>query len=150
MNHNIQDLFPVLMDGLKSKRLLKCGKTDPRPLCRAGQKSAERIACASKDGLLTVLLIGERPGGDALSAQSLSAYFAFQLNATEKFRRKRPSSAGIPKIRFEYTRCCRTSIPADSPRSKRGSVIVEKISEILKFQAAGNRLESLLKGGTRK
>lgn len=136
---NIAELYPVLLDGLES-RGLRLG----RPVAvRYGRvKLAEHIAeCTG--ARLTILLIGERPGGDALASRSLSAYMAYQLvDATTRDNAARFS--GNTGIRFEYTVISNIYsgglIPVEA-----GSVIAEKGWQILDKQAAGNRLEQLLK-----
>jgi ethanolamine ammonia-lyase large subunit len=136
---NIAELYRVLLDGLES-RGLKLG----RPIAaRYGRvKLAEHVAeCTG--ARLTILLIGERPGGDALASRSLSAYLAYQLvDAAERDRAARFS--GHSGIRFEYTVISNIYsgglVPVEA-----GSVIAEKAWQILEKHAAGNRLERLLK-----
>ncbi len=136
---NIAELYPVLVDGLES-RDLHLG----RPIAvRYGRvKLAEHIGeCTG--ARLTILLIGERPGGDALSSRSLSAYMAYQL-ADESTRHAAARFSGNTGIRFEYTVISNIYsgglIPVEA-----GSVIAEKAWQILERHAAGNRLEELLK-----
>ncbi len=136
---NIAELYPVLLDGLES-RAFKSG----RPIAvRYGRvKLAEHIAQCT-GARLTILLIGERPGGDALASRSLSAYLAYQLvDATARDHASRFS--GNADIRFEYTVISNIYsgglIPVEA-----GSVIAEKAWQILERQAAGNRLEQLIK-----
>lgn len=138
---NIAELYPVLLDGLESRAL-----TLGRPIAvRYGRvKLAEHIA-ACTGARLTILLIGERPGGDALASRSLSAYLAYQLvDAAARDHAARFS--GNADIRFEYTVISNIYsgglIPVEA-----GSVIAEKAWQILEKQAAGNRLEQLIKGG---
>jgi ethanolamine ammonia-lyase large subunit len=136
---NIAEMFPVLLDGLES-RGLKLG----RPIAvRYGRvKLAEHIA-ACTGARLTILLIGERPGGDALASRSLSAYMAYQL-VDEAARNNAARFSGNSGIRFEYTVISNIYsgglIPVEA-----GSVVAEKAWQILEKQAAGNRLEQLLK-----
>lgn len=135
---NLADLYPVLLDGLES-RGLKLG----RPIAvRYGRvKLAEHIAAVT-GARLTILLIGERPGGDALASRSLSAYMAYQL-VDETARDNAARFSGNTAIRFEYTVISNIYsgglIPVEA-----GSVIAEKAWQILEKQAAGNRLERLL------
>ena len=105
-------------------------------------KLAEHIAQCT-GARLTILLIGERPGGDALASRSLSTYLAFQLkDATARDCAARFS--GNSAIRFEYTVISNIYsgglIPVEA-----GSVIAEKAWQILEKLAAGNRLEEMLK-----
>ncbi|MGE5191226.1 MAG: ethanolamine ammonia-lyase light chain EutC, partial [Deltaproteobacteria bacterium] len=136
---NIAELYPVLMDGLESR-----GLKLSRPIAvRYGRvKLAEHIAeCTG--ARLTILLIGERPGGDALASRSLSAYMAYQL-VNDTARNQAARFSGNAGIRFEYTVISNIYsgglIPVEA-----GSVIAEKAWQILEKQAAGNRLEQLLK-----
>jgi ethanolamine ammonia-lyase large subunit len=92
---------------------------------------------------LVVLLIGERPGGDALASRSLSAYLVYRL-ADPVAQRRAAEFSKNPTIRFEYT-VISNIYSAGSPPIEAGAVIVEKITQILDHQAAGNRLEALLK-----
>jgi ethanolamine ammonia-lyase large subunit len=137
---NIAELYPVLLDGLESR-----GLRIARPLavCYGRVKLAEHIAQCT-GARLTILLIGERPGGDALASRSLSAYLAYQL-VDETARDLAARFSGNSAIRFEYTVISNIYsgglIPVEA-----GSVIAEKAWQILEKQAAGNRLEELLKG----
>ena len=137
---NIAELYPVLLDGLES-RGFKIGK--PLAVRYGRVKLAEHIAQCT-GARLTILLIGERPGGDALASRSLSAYLAFQLR-DESARDRAARFSGNAAVRFEYTVISNIYsgglIPVEA-----GSVIAEKAWQILERQAAGNRLEELLKG----
>lgn len=119
---NIDELVPVLMDGIG-----KSGISQGRPIvARYGRvKLVEEIA-SRLGSVLSVLLIGERPGGDAAAAQSLSAYLGYQNEG-----------------RFEYSVISNIYrgglLPVEA-----GSVILEKARQILAHKAAGNRLEALL------
>jgi ethanolamine ammonia-lyase large subunit len=136
---NIAELYPVLLDGLESRGF----KLARLIAVRYGRvKLAEHIAQCT-GARLTILLIGERPGGDALASRSLSAYMAYQL-ADETTRGDAARFSGNAGIRFEYTVISNIYsgglIPVEA-----GSVIAEKAWQILEKQAAGNRLEQLLK-----
>jgi ethanolamine ammonia-lyase large subunit len=135
---NLADLYPVLVDGLESRNL-RLG----RPIAvRYGRvKLAEHFAeCTGTP--LTILLIGERPGGDALASRSLSAYMVYQL-IDEVARNDAVRFSGNATIRFEYTVISNIYsgglIPVEA-----GSVIAEKAWQILEKHAAGNRLEKML------
>jgi ethanolamine ammonia-lyase large subunit len=134
---NVGDLLPVLMDGLAARRLQSAAPL----LVRYGRvKVAEQIAEALRVPLV-VLLIGERPGGDALSSRSLSAYFVYQLLDAEA-RQAAAQFSGHPDIRFEYMVISNIR-EGGLPPVEAGSLIVETIGRILNYRAAGNRLESL-------
>ena len=138
---NLAELYPVLLDGLESR-----GLSQGRPIAvRYGRvKLAEQIAQCTR-ARLTILLIGERPGGDALAARSLSAYLAYQL-VDSPARDEAARFSGNSKIRFEYTVVSNIYtgglIPVEA-----GSVLAEKAWQILDHQAAGNRLEEIIKSG---
>ena len=138
IHHNIPELLPVLLDGLNSHKL----NVGQPILVRYGRvKLAESIGDALQ-AQLVVTLIGERPGGDALASRSMSAYFAYRLadTTTQKSAAKFSGNAGM---QYEYS--VLSNIYAGGlPPIEAGSVIAEKVFEILKFKAAGNRLESLL------
>lgn len=137
VHHNIPALLPVLMDGLNSRKL-KIGQPILAPFGRV--KLAESIGDALQ-AQLVVTLIGERPGGDALASRSMSAYFAYRLdNVTQKSAAK---FSGNTNMHYEYS--VLSNIYAGGlPPIEAGSVIAEKVFEILQHRAAGNRLENLL------
>ncbi len=142
IHHNIPELLPVLLDGLNSRKL-KIGQPILAPYGRV--KLAESIGDALQ-AQLVVTLIGERPGGDALASRSMSAYFTYRLN--DKTTQKSAATfSGNAKIQYEYS--VLSNIYAGGlPPIEAGSVIAEKVFEILKFKAAGNRLESMLQAQT--
>lgn len=138
IHHNIPALLPVLMDGLNSHKL-NIGQPILVPFGRV--KLAECIGDALA-AQLVVTLIGERPGGDALASRSMSAYFAYRLNDT-KTQKIAAQFSGNANITYEYS--VLSNIYAGGlPPIEAGSVIAEKIFEILQHKAAGNRLENLL------
>lgn len=138
VHHNIDDLLPVLQDGLTS-RDHSMGQPAIVPFGRV--KLVEEIGDILQPKLL-ILLIGERPGGDALSSRSLSAYLAIRLTDSAA-QEKAASYSGNPGINYEYTLI--TNIYAGGlPAVEAGSVVAEKAMEILEHEAAGNRLEDLL------
>ena len=142
IHHNIPELLPVLLDGLNSRKL----KIGQPILVQYGRvKLAESISQALQ-AQLVVTLIGERPGGDALASRSMSAYFAYRLNdkATQK---SAATFSGNSQMQYEYS--VLSNIYAGGlPPIEAGSVIAEKVFEILKLKAAGNRLESMLQTQT--
>jgi ethanolamine ammonia-lyase large subunit len=135
---NLPDLWPVLSDGFRRKNV-RTGAPIAVPYGRV--KLAEPLAEAL-DAALTILLIGERPGGDADAATSLSAYFVYRL-ADPAAQAAAAQSSGHPDIRFEYT-VLSNIYGKGLPPTEAGSVIVERALQILEHRAAGNRLESLL------
>ncbi|WP_136806483.1 ethanolamine ammonia-lyase subunit EutB [Desulfosediminicola flagellatus] len=143
VHHNINDLLPVLQDGLASQDY-SMGQPILVPYGRV--KLVEDIGEILKPKLL-ILLVGERPGGDALASRSLSAYLAIRLadspSLPEAIRYSGNSSIG-----YEYTLI--TNIYAGGlPAVEAGSVVAEKAMDILGNQAAGNRLEDILAGHAR-
>jgi len=139
VRYNMPDLLPILLDGLHGN-CIEVGVPIVAPYGRV--KLAEPIAEAL-DAELIVYLIGERPGGDALASRSLSAYFAYPLKDADA-RRLAAESSGNAAIRFEYT-VISNIYSGGLPPAEAGAVIVEKVVAILKNNAAGNRLEAMLK-----
>jgi len=139
VHHNVPDMIPVLMDGLASRNY-SLGKPIVTHFGRV--KLAECIADVL-DCNVAILLAGERPGGDALSSKSMSAYLVLKLK-DETARQAAAIYSEHEKIRYEYTLI--TNIyEGGLPPIEGGSVVAEKVMEILENQAAGNRLEDLLK-----
>jgi ethanolamine ammonia-lyase large subunit len=139
VHHNAAQLLPVLRDGLASRGL----KIGLPILVRYGRvKLAEHIADLLKPRLV-VLLIGERPGGDALASRSLSAYLVYPTSEPD-VQQEAARVSSNPRIRFEYT-VISNIYSAGLPPVEAGSVVAEKALQILSFRAAGNRLEAALK-----
>jgi ethanolamine ammonia-lyase large subunit len=138
VHHNAADLFPVLTDGLTAKKI---SLGQPIVLRYGRVKVAEHLAECLK-AKLVILLIGERPGGDALASRSLSAYLVYQL-----LDRGAQTAAALfsnnSKIQFEYT-VISNIYSGGLPPLEAGSVIAEKAFQILLHKAAGNRLEAML------
>ena len=139
VHHSIPELLPVLTDGLGAANL-----TTGQPiLVRYGRvKVAEHIA-EHLQARLVILLIGERPGGDALASRSLSAYMVYQLLDSDA-QTKAAAYSKNQDIRFEYT-VISNIYSAGLPPLEAGSVVAEKACQIIAHQAAGNRLEAILK-----
>jgi len=138
VHHNVAELLPVLQDGLEA-RGLRCGQPI---LIRYGRvKLAEPLA-EHLQVKLVVLLIGERPGGDALASRSLSAYLVYRLLDADA-QKNAAAFSNNPGIRFEYT-VISNIYSAGLPPLEAGSAIAEKVRDILERQAAGNRLEAML------
>lgn len=138
VHHNIPDLLPVLMDGLKAGGV-SFGQPILVPYGRV--KLAEPLAEAL-DARLVINLIGERPGGDARASRSLSAYLALRLDDPEA-QAEAAVFSGHSDIRFEYT-VLSNIYDGGVPAVEAGSIIAEKAMEILRRKAAGNRLERKL------
>jgi ethanolamine ammonia-lyase large subunit len=139
IHHNIPELLPVLIDGLNS-RDLRIGRTILAPYGRV--KLAESIGEALQPQVV-INLIGERPGGDALASRSMSAYIAYRLSDANT-QADAARFSGNPGIRYEYT-VISNIYSGGLPPLEAGSVIAERVMEILKYRAAGNRLEHLLR-----
>ncbi len=138
VHHNVSELLPLLQDGLASRNY-SMGQPILVPYGRV--KLVEAIGEILKPQLL-ILLVGERPGGDALASRSLSAYLAIRL-ADSSSLKDAVHYSGNASIRYEYTLI--TNIYAGGlPAVEAGSVVAEKAMDILKHQAAGNRLEDIL------
>ena len=139
VHHNMNDLLPVLMEGFAGK-----GITTGQPIvARYGRvKLAEPLAETLQCDLV-VYLIGERPGGDALASRSLSAYLVYRLGDAVT-REEAPRGCNDAASRYEYT-VISNIYSGGLPPAEAGGVIVDKVSDILRHKAAGNRLETLLK-----
>jgi ethanolamine ammonia-lyase large subunit len=139
VHYNTKELLPVLMEGLTARQL----RLGQPILARYGRvKLAEPIAeCLQVD--LVVYLIGERPGGDALASRSLSAYLVYRLGDAA-VRDQAARFSGNPSIRFEYS-VISNIYSGGLPPVEAAAVIVDKACAILNYQAAGNRLEAMLK-----
>ena len=140
VHHNIDDLLPVLLDGLKGRGI----RMGAPMVARYGRvKLAEPIAELLQTDLV-VYLIGERPGGDALASRSLSAYFIYRLG-DPCVKERAATFSHNPAIRFEYS-VISNIYSAGTPPVEAAALIVEKVTAILENQAAGNRLESMTSG----
>lgn len=139
IHHNIPELLPVLLDGLRSREL-RIGEPIIAPYGRV--KLSESIGDALRPKLV-ITLIGERPGGDALASRSMSAYFAYRL-AEPAVKREAAAFSGNSEIRYEYT-VISNIYAGGLPPVEAGSVVAEKALTILLQKAAGNRLEDKLK-----
>lgn len=138
VHHNIPQIIPVLQDGLAS-RDYTMGMTAIVPYGRV--KLCESIGTAVNTRLV-IMLIGERPGGDAQASRSLSAYLAYQVPDEQKA--EAAAFSGNADIQWEYT-VISNIYSAGLPPLEAGSVVAEKAMQILTCQAAGNRLEARLK-----
>jgi ethanolamine ammonia-lyase large subunit len=138
VHYNIRDLLPVVLEGLAAR-----GVSVGQPVvARYGRvKLAEDVA-ERLGASLVVCLLGERPGGDALSSRSLSAYLVYRLaDAEAQARAAREShNAGI---HYEYS-VLSNIYEKGLPPVEAGAVIVERALSILTHKAAGNRLEGML------
>ncbi|WP_036288798.1 ethanolamine ammonia-lyase [Methylocystis sp. ATCC 49242] len=138
IHHNIAELLPVLMDGLAQQQIT-VGTPILAPYGRV--KLAEEIGNSLKSKLV-IILIGERPGGDAMAARSMSAYLAYRLEDDE-VRNAARASSGHGDIRYEYT-VISNIYRQGLPPVEAGSLIAERAGQILHHRAAGNRLERVL------
>jgi ethanolamine ammonia-lyase large subunit len=131
--------LPVLIEGFAAR-----GITTGQPIvARYGRvKLAEPLAETLQCDLV-VYLIGERPGGDALASRSLSAYLVYRLGDAV-MSKESPRSCHDAASRYEYT-VISNIYSGGLPPAEAGGVIVDKVSDILRYKAAGNRLETLLK-----
>ena len=134
MHHNIPDLLPALLDGLKEQRIT-AGKPILAPYGRV--KLAEALGDALQPKLI-INLIGERPGGDALASRSMSAYIAYRLDDDAKA--DAVEFSGNPDIRYEYT-VISNIYSGGLPPGEAAVQIAERVNQILTTKAAGNRLE---------
>lgn len=136
---NASDVLVVLFDALAARDIDR----GPTLVARYGRvKLAEYVADAT-GAELVVHLIGERPGGDATSSRSMSAYLVYALHDAD-CRKLAGQFSGNAEIRFEYTVISNIH-SGGLPAVEAGSVIAERVFQILKHRAAGNRLEALLR-----
>jgi ethanolamine ammonia-lyase large subunit len=126
VHRNVPELLPVLTDGLTAR-----GMSLGKPLlARYGRvKLAEPVA-ELLGARVVVHLVGERPGGDAASSRSLSAYLCL---------RTRGEPEALP---FEYTVISNIYTEGGLPPAEAAAVIIDKVTQILTHGAAGNRLEA--------
>jgi ethanolamine ammonia-lyase large subunit len=130
VHHNIPSLLPALIDSLS-----RLGVSTGAPLLAPNGrvKLAEAIGEALKPRIV-VMLIGERPGGDAVSSRSMSAYLACRLSGQER---------GANASRYEYT-VLSNIYELGTPPLLAAGLIAEKVEQMMTHGAGGNRLESLL------
>jgi ethanolamine ammonia-lyase large subunit len=137
VHHNVPELLPVLLDGLRGR-----GVSFSQPLvARYGRVKLAEAVAEQLQAELVVHLIGERPGGDELSSRSLSAYLVYRLGDPQA-QTAAATFSGNPAIRFEYS-VLSNIYDAGLPPAEAASVLVERIADILSRKAAGNRLEAL-------
>lgn len=140
VHHNIPQLLPVLLDGLAALNL----STGLPILAPNGRVKLAEPLLSRLETTLALYLIGERPGGDALAACSLSAYLVLRLPDDEA-RAAASRFSGNPSVQFEYS-VLSNIYSGGLPPLEAGAVILEKVQAILAHGAAGNRLEALLGG----
>ncbi|MFT3767259.1 MAG: ethanolamine ammonia-lyase subunit EutB [Minicystis sp.] len=133
VRENVPDLLSVLCDGLRARGidfgapiLARYGRV------KLAEPVADRLAAR-----LVIHLVGERPGGDAASSRSLSAYLC--LRVPDEARAEAAAFSGHAGIRFEYTVVSNIYVGA-LPPLEGAAVIVDWVSQILAYGAAGNRL----------
>ena len=92
-------------------------------------------------------MLGERPGGDADAARSLSAYLVYHHDPAKDRSGPRSgrSDQSLEPAAFEYTVISNIH-PGGLPPLEAAGVIAEKVFQVLSHHAAGNRLEALLEG----
>ncbi|HEX7379320.1 MAG TPA: ethanolamine ammonia-lyase subunit EutB, partial [Pirellulales bacterium] len=95
---NIDALLPALLAGLDTRGV----KVGGLFLVRYGRARLAEVIAQKTGARLTITFIGERPGGDAAAAQSLSAYLGYQL-LDEGDRQAAARFSRNDDIRFEYT-----------------------------------------------
>ena len=133
---NVPELLPVLCDGLSAR-----GLTFGRPLlARYGRVKLAEAVAERLGARVVIHLVGERPGGDAASSRSLSAYLCLRI--PEEARQAAAAFSGHADIRYEYTVISNIYEDGGLPPVEAAAVIVEKVERILAAGAAGNRLEA--------
>jgi len=137
IHHNLKDALGTVLDGL-SAHAVSVGQP---LLARYGRvKLAEHVAELTGASLV-IHLIGERPGGDALSSRSMSAYLVYRLSDPE-VQSAAARFSGNSAVRFEYS-VISNIYSGGLPPLEAGAMIVEKVLQILSRRAAGNRLEAM-------
>ena len=140
---NVPDMLPILLDAFRARRI-----SAGQPLAaRYGRVKLAEPVSERLEAELVIHLIGERPGGDALSSRSLSAYLVYRLSDADA-QRQAAEFNGHTEIRFEYTVVSNIHAGGLAP-PEAAALVAEKAFEILEHRAAGNRLERLLNAGAR-
>jgi ethanolamine ammonia-lyase large subunit len=141
IHHNLADVLPAVLDGLASHGV----RVGQPILARYGRvKLAEHVA-QLLGASLVIYLIGERPGGDAWSSRSMSAYLVYRPAVSGESAANSAGNGAWPQ--FEYT-VISNIYSRGLPGLEASAVIVEKTLQILDHHAAGNRLEALLRAST--
>ena len=141
VHHNIPELLPVLIDGLKANGL-KVGQPILAPYGRV--KLAEDVGDVLNAKII-INLLGERPGGDALASRSMSAYLNYHIT-DDATRQEAIRASGNPDIKYEVT-VISNIYSGGLPPLEAASVIVERTMDMYRLKAGGNRLENLKQRG---
>jgi len=134
VHHNIPALLPPLLGALSD---LGVSVGTPLLAPNGRVKLSESIGDALKPKIV-IMLIGERPGGDAMSSRSMSAYLAFR--ASEDQGEATPRNAAS---RYEYT-VLSNIYEKGTPPARAAEMIAARVEQMLAHGAGGNRLERLL------
>ena len=117
---NLENILPVIMDGLKAKGL----KTGAPFFVKHGRVAAMDQVSEALNATVTCVLIGERPG--LATAESMSAYIAYK------------AVVGMPEAR----RTVVSNIHSKGiPAVEAGAYIVDVIQKILEAKASGVELK---------
>lgn len=117
---NLENILPVIMDGLKAKGL----KTGAPFFVKNGRVAAMDQVSEALNATVTCVLIGERPG--LATAESMSAYIAYK------------AVVGMPEAR----RTVVSNIHSKGiPAVEAGAYIVDVIQKILEAKASGVELK---------
>ncbi len=138
VHHNIPELLPRLLDRLSGQDI-SVGTPILAPYGRV--KLAEALGDALRPKVI-VNLIGERPGGDAMAARSMSAYIAYRLSDDET-RAAALAFSGHGDVRYEYT-VISNIYQGGLPPADAAVQIADRVAQILACRAAGNRLERII------
>lgn len=118
---NLENILPVIMDGLKAKGL----KTGAPFFVKNGRVAAMDQVSEALNATVTCVLIGERPG--LATAESMSAYIAYK------------AVVGMPEAR----RTVVSNIHSKGiPAVEAGAYIVDVIQKILEAKASGVELNN--------
>lgn len=139
VHQNINELLPVLVDGLQSHGY-SLGQTMVVPHSRV--KLAEDIA-RTVQAKLVIVLLGERPGADGKSSRSLSGYLTYRL-VNPQTRKLATGFSNSAEIEFENTVVPNIYYGGTPPPVEAGSLLAERAMQIMDNKTAGNRLNAIL------
>jgi len=139
VHRNVPELLPVLVDGLAAHALA----VGTPLLARHGRVKLAEAVAERLGARVVIHLVGERPGGDAASSCSLSAYLCLRTPGVAGDAAG--DAAGEPeRLPFEYTVISNIYAEGGLPPVEAAAVIVEKVTQILAHGVAGNQLEARL------
>ncbi len=94
VHHNLPQLLPVLLDGLRARQI----SVGQPIVARYGRVKLAEAVADQLHADLVIHLIGERPGGDAQASRSLSAYLVYRLTNPDDRTAAAQLPAAIPRL----------------------------------------------------